>query len=152
PGRRRPRAPTGQCRHQLRLPAPERDPPGPGLDGARVVPGLCRADRQRHSGRGVTNVSLLEGRESAVQGLTDTGGYQILAGIGYRSVSTEAPMNDLKTSAPSAITPIGKREAQAWLVKQLGYERLLASLRKAYAEKQVHQPERDVAACTGKQT
>ena len=38
-------------------------------------------------------------------------------------------MNDLKTSAPPAITPIGKREAQAWLVKRLGYERLLASLR-----------------------
>jgi hypothetical protein len=55
-------------------------------------------------------------------------------------------MNDLKTSAPSAITPIGKREAQAWLVKQLGYERLLASLRKAHAEKQSHEPQRDVAA------
>ena len=55
-------------------------------------------------------------------------------------------MNDLKTSAPSTITPIGKREAQAWLVKRLGYERLLASLRKAHAEKQAHEPERDVAA------
>jgi hypothetical protein len=55
-------------------------------------------------------------------------------------------MNDLKTSAPPAITPIGKREAQAWLVKRLGYERLLASLRKAHAEKQVHEPQRDVAA------
>lgn len=55
-------------------------------------------------------------------------------------------MNDLKTSVPRAITPIGKREAQAWLVKRLGYERLLASLRKAHAEKQTHERERDVAA------
>jgi hypothetical protein len=94
----------------------------------------------------VTDVSLLRGRESAGKGLTDTDGYRILTGIGYRSVSMEAPMNDLKTSAPPAITPIGKREAQAWLVKQLGYERLLASLRKTHAEKQTHEPERDVAA------
>jgi hypothetical protein len=55
-------------------------------------------------------------------------------------------MKDLKTSAPPAITPIGKRKAQAWLVKQLGYERLLASLRKAHAEQQAHEPQRDVAA------
>jgi hypothetical protein len=55
-------------------------------------------------------------------------------------------MNDLKTSAPPAITPIGKWEAQAWLVKRLGYERLLDSLRKAHAEKHAHEPERDVAA------
>ena len=48
-------------------------------------------------------------------------------------------MNDLKTSAPPAITPIGKREAQAWLVKRLGYERLLASLRKAHAEQQANE-------------
>jgi hypothetical protein len=94
----------------------------------------------------VTNVSVLRGRERAGEGLTDTDGYQILIGIGYRSVSTEAPMNDLKTSAPLAITPIGKREAQAWLVKQLGYERLLASLRKAHAAQQAHEPQRDVAA------
>ncbi len=45
-------------------------------------------------------------------------------------------MNDLKTSAPPTITPIGKREAQAWLVKRLGYERLLASLREAHTAKQ----------------
>src|SRR5438067_10248670 len=38
-------------------------------------------------GCGVTNVSLLGGRESAGEGLTDTDGYQILAGIRYRSVS-----------------------------------------------------------------
>ena len=55
-------------------------------------------------------------------------------------------MNDLKTSSPPSIIPIGKREAQAWLAKQLGYERLLASLRKAHAENQAHEPERDVAA------
>jgi len=94
----------------------------------------------------VTNVSLLRGRESADKGLTDTDGYRILTGIGYRSVSLEAHMNDLKTSAPPTITPIGKREAQAWLVKRLGYERLLASLRKAHAEQQAHESQRDVAA------
>ena len=94
----------------------------------------------------MTNVSPLGGRVSAGKGLTDTDGYRILIGIGYHSVSTEAPMNDLKTSAPPAITPIGKREAQAWLVKQLGYERLLASLRKAHAEQQAHEAQRDVAA------
>ena len=94
----------------------------------------------------MTNVSLLRGRESADKGLTDTDGYRILTGIGYRSVSLEAHMNDLKTSAPPTITPIGKREAQAWLVKRLGYERLLASLRKAHAEQQAHESQRDVAA------
>jgi len=94
----------------------------------------------------VTNVSLLRGRESGDEGLTDTDGYRILIGIGYRSVSLEAQMNDLKTSAPPTITPIGKREAQAWLVKRLGYERLLASLRKAHAEQQAHESQRDVAA------
>ena len=94
----------------------------------------------------MTNVSPVRGRESPGEGLTDTDGYRILLGIGYHSVSTEAPMNDLKTSAPPAITPIGKREAQAWLVKQLGYERLLASLRKAHAEQQAHEAQRDVAA------
>jgi hypothetical protein len=94
----------------------------------------------------VTKVSLLRGRKSVGEGLTDTDGYRILIGIGYHSVSTEAPMNDPKTSAAPAITPIGKREAQAWLVKQLGYERLLASLRKAHAEQHAHQAQRDVAA------
>jgi hypothetical protein len=83
---------------------------------------------------------------TARNGLTDTDGYRILIGIGYHSVSTEAPMNDRKTTVPPAITPIGKREAQAWLVKRLGYERLLDSLRKAHAQNQAHEPERDVAA------
>jgi hypothetical protein len=78
--------------------------------------------------------------------LTDTDGYLILLGIGYHLVSLEAPMNDLKTSAPQAITPIGKREAQAWLLKRLGYERLLTSLRKAHAEQKTHATERGVAA------
>jgi hypothetical protein len=45
---------------------------------------------RRRSRRGVTKVSLLGGRESASEGLTDTDGYQILAGIRYRSVSMEA--------------------------------------------------------------
>ena len=78
--------------------------------------------------------------------MTDTDGYQILTGIGYRSVSMEAQMNDVRTSTPPTITPIGKREAQVWLVKRLGYERLLASLRKAHAEQQAHESQRDVAA------
>jgi hypothetical protein len=55
-------------------------------------------------------------------------------------------MSNATTSAPGSITAIGKREAQAWLLKRLGYERLLASLRKAHAEQKSHQPERDVAA------
>jgi hypothetical protein len=55
-------------------------------------------------------------------------------------------MSNATTSAPAPITAIGKREAQAWLLKRLGYERLLASLRQAHAEQKPHQPERDVAA------
>jgi hypothetical protein len=55
-------------------------------------------------------------------------------------------MTNLKTSARPAATPIGKREAQAWLLKRLGYERLLASLRKAHAEHQADESERGVAA------
>ena len=55
-------------------------------------------------------------------------------------------MGNVTTSAPGRITAIGKREAQAWLFKQLGYERILASLRKAHAEQRAHEPERDVAA------
>ena len=58
----------------------------------------------------------------------------------------EDPMGNVTTSAPGTITPIGKREAQAWLFKQLGYERILASLRKAHTEQRAHEPERDVAA------
>ena len=79
-------------------------------------------------------------------GLTDTDEYLILWSIGYHAVSLEDPMSNATTSAPGTITAIGKREAQAWLFKRLGYERLLASLRKAHAEQKSHQPERDVAA------
>jgi hypothetical protein len=50
------------------------------------------------------------------------------------------------TSPPSSVTAIGKREARAWLLRRLGYERLLASLRKAHAEQKSHPSERDVAA------
>ena len=55
-------------------------------------------------------------------------------------------MTTITTSAPGTITAIGRREAQAWLLKRLGYERLLASLRKTHAEQTAHEPERDVAA------
>jgi hypothetical protein len=55
-------------------------------------------------------------------------------------------MTTTTTSAPGTITAIGKREAQAWLLKRLGYERLLASLRKAHDEHKAHEPQRDVAA------
>jgi hypothetical protein len=79
-------------------------------------------------------------------GLTNTDRYSILTSIRYYLVSLEALMSDATTSAPGTITAIGKREAQAWLLKRLGYERLLASLRKAHAEQKAHQSERDVAA------
>ncbi len=46
-------------------------------------------------------------------------------------------------TAPRTITPIGKREAQAWLLKRLGYERLLASLREAHAARQAGESETD---------
>jgi hypothetical protein len=36
-------------------------------------------------------------------------------------------------AGPPTVTSIGKREAQAWLLKQLGYERVLARLRAAHA-------------------
>lgn len=41
-------------------------------------------------------------------------------------------MNTVETSPPT-VTSIGKREAQAWLLKQLGYERVLARLRADHA-------------------
>jgi hypothetical protein len=46
------------------------------------------------------------------------------------------------------VTSIGKREAQAWLLKQLGYERVLARLRAAHAAQQAGERagERGVAA------
>lgn len=55
-------------------------------------------------------------------------------------------MSNATTTAPGTITAIGKREAQDWLLRRLGYERLLASLRKAHAEQKAHEPQRDVAA------
>ena len=55
-------------------------------------------------------------------------------------------MSNTTTSAPGTITSIGKREAQAWLLKRLDYERLLASLRRAHAEQKAHEAARDVAA------
>lgn len=78
--------------------------------------------------------------------MTHTDEYPILTGIRYQAVSVEVPMTTMTTSAPGTITAIGKREAQAWLLKRLGYERLLASLRKTHAEQTAHEPERDVAA------
>jgi hypothetical protein len=50
------------------------------------------------------------------------------------------------TASPRPVTSIGKREAQAWLLKQLGYERVLARLRAAHAERQTGEHERGVAA------
>jgi hypothetical protein len=44
------------------------------------------------------------------------------------------------------VTSIGKREAQAWLLKQLGYERVLARLRAAHAAEQTGERDRGVAA------
>ena len=55
-------------------------------------------------------------------------------------------MSEVKTLAPGPVTPIGKREAQAWLLRQLGYERVLGRLRAAHAARQTGEPERGVAA------
>jgi len=90
--------------------------------------------------------SLRTGIPGARAGLTNTEQYLILSSIRYHWVSLEAPMTTTTTSAPGTITAIGKREAQAWLLKRLGYERLLASLRKAHDEHKAHEPQRDVAA------
>jgi len=54
-------------------------------------------------------------------------------------------MSTAKTTT-RAVTPIGKREAQAWLLKQLGYERVLARLRAAHAAERADAHERGVAA------
>jgi hypothetical protein len=50
------------------------------------------------------------------------------------------------TASPRPVTSIGKREAQAWLLKQLGYERVLARLRAAHEATQSGEHERGVAA------
>ena len=82
----------------------------------------------------------------AYPGLTDTDKYLILLSIAYHSVSPEAPMTNVTASPRRPVTSIGKREAQAWLLKQLGYERLLASLRKKHEARRAGEPERGVAA------
>jgi len=78
--------------------------------------------------------------------LTDTKQYWILLSIRYHPVSQEAPMTYLKEGSPSPVTSIGKREAQAWLLKQLGYERVLARLRAAHEAAESGEHERGVAA------
>lgn len=55
-------------------------------------------------------------------------------------------MTNVTASPRRPVTSIGKREAQAWLLKQLGYERVLARLRAAYAADQTGERERGVAA------
>ena len=55
-------------------------------------------------------------------------------------------MSNVTASSRRPVTSIGKREAQAWLLKQLGYERLLASLRKAHEARREGEPQRGVAA------
>src|SRR5437763_10875031 len=68
--------------------------PGCGAAGGAGAPAATAsataATAAARPGCGVTNVSLRQGRESPGEGLTDTDEYQILAGIGYRSVSMEA--------------------------------------------------------------
>jgi hypothetical protein len=55
-------------------------------------------------------------------------------------------MAKVTASPRRPVTSIGKREAQLWLLKQLGYERVLARLRAAHAAAQVGERERGVAA------
>jgi hypothetical protein len=55
-------------------------------------------------------------------------------------------MTRVTATSPSPVTSIGKREAQAWLLKQLGYERVLARLRAAHAAEETGERERGVAA------
>jgi hypothetical protein len=78
--------------------------------------------------------------------LTNTDEYPILLSITYRSVSPEALMTNVTASPRRPVTSIGKREAQAWLLKQLGYERVLARLRAAHAAEKTGERERGVAA------
>ena len=99
----------------------------------------------------MTDVSCWWGIAFRLKGLTDTERYQILLSIKYcrvsryRLESLEAQMSTAKTTT-RAVTPIGKREAQAWLLKQLGYERVLARLRAAHAAERADAHERGVAA------
>jgi hypothetical protein len=55
-------------------------------------------------------------------------------------------MTNVSAPARRRVTSIGKREAQAWLLKQLGYERVLARLRAAHAAEQTGESQRGVAA------
>jgi hypothetical protein len=57
-------------------------------------------------------------------------------------------MTNVTATPRPPVTSIGKREAQAWLLKQLGYERVLARLRAAHAAEQAGERagERGVAA------
>jgi hypothetical protein len=55
-------------------------------------------------------------------------------------------MTNVKALSRRPVTSIGKREAQAWLLRQLGYERVLARLRAAHAAEQAGTDERGVAA------
>jgi hypothetical protein len=57
-------------------------------------------------------------------------------------------MTNVTATTRHPVTSIGKREAQAWLLKQLGYERVLARLRAAHAAEQAgaRAGERGVAA------
>jgi hypothetical protein len=55
-------------------------------------------------------------------------------------------MTNVTATPRPPVTSIGKREAQAWLLKQLGYERLLASLRKAHEAQRAGEPRQGVAA------
>lgn len=55
-------------------------------------------------------------------------------------------MTKVKARPRPPVTSIGKREAQAWLLKQLGYERMLARLRAAHAARRGGERERGVAA------
>ena len=45
-------------------------------------------------------------------------------------------MTNVTTTPRRPVTSIGKREARAWLLGQLGYERVLARLREAHAAKE----------------
>jgi hypothetical protein len=55
-------------------------------------------------------------------------------------------MTNVTASARRPVTSIGKREAQAWLLKQLRYERVLSRLRAAHAADQTGGHEQGVAA------
>jgi hypothetical protein len=58
----------------------------------------------------------------------------------------EDPMTSVTASSHRSVTSIGQREAQAWLRKQLAYERVLARLRAAHAADETGEHERGVAA------